>query len=79
MFMNIIGPLAGFYWRQNQQITKLVGSGPSSSKSTQEVIDLATAAVAFLKKYYPALNGNNLLDDALATLKDILAPPANLS
>jgi hypothetical protein len=67
-------PLVGFYWRQNQTIAKLVGPS-QSDKSSREAIDLAAAAVTFLKKYYPALNENNLLDDALNTLKEVLTPP----
>jgi hypothetical protein len=67
-------PLVGFYWRQNQTLNKLFG-GTGSAKGTQEIIDFATATVPLLKKYYPILNTNGLLDDALNTLKEVLAPP----
>lgn len=72
--MNLL-PLVGFYWRRNQQIEKLVASGHSDNSHI--VLDLANAAAPLLKKYYPALNEDGMLDDALTTLKEVLAPPSN--
>lgn len=68
-------PLVGFYWRRNQEISALVASGHSSDQSSHIVLDIAAAAVPLLKKYYPSLNKDGLLDDALNTLKEVLAPP----
>jgi hypothetical protein len=68
-------PLVGFYWKHSQDIEKLVGSGHSDNGS-HIMLDLAQAAVPLLKKYYPQLNTNGLLDDGLSTLKEMLTPPA---
>lgn len=68
-------PLVGFYWRRNQQLDKLVAQGQSGDSHI--VVELAEAIVPLMKKYYPALNADGLLDDALTTLKDVLAPPEN--
>lgn len=72
--MNLL-PLVGFYWRRNQQIEKLVSSGKNSDGSSHFVLDVMTAATPILKKYCPILNEDGLLDDALTTLKEVLAPP----
>jgi len=72
--MNLL-PLVGFYWRRSQDIEKLVGSGHSGDSHL--ITDLLEANAPLLKKYWPALNENGLLDDALATLKEVLAPPAS--
>lgn len=69
-------PLVGFYWRRNQEISALVGAGRSSDQSSHIILDIASAAVPLLKKYYPNLNKDGLLDDALGTLKEVLLPPA---
>lgn len=68
-------PLVGFYWRRNQQISKLVDSGSHSDQSSHLLLDIANAAVPILKKYKPDLNAEGLLDDVLNTLKEVLLPP----
>ena len=71
-------PLLGFAWRQNQTLKALFGHGNPDPKQPQEIIDSVTAMLPVLKRYYPALNTNGMLDDALATLKEVLAPPVNI-
>ena len=73
--MNLL-PLVGFYWRRNKDIEKLVSSGHGSDGSSHLILDVLNANAPLLKKYWPALNENGLLDDALETLKEVLAPPA---
>jgi len=71
--MNLM-PLLGFYYRQHAQISQIFG-GDGSGKGSEIVIELASTAVPLLKKHWPAYNANGLLDDALSTLKEVLAPP----
>lgn len=52
----------------------MVGSGKSTDGSSHLVLDILAANAPLLKRYWPALNENGLLDDALATLKEVLAP-----
>jgi hypothetical protein len=73
--MNVF-PLVGFWWRRSQQIEALLerpGGKPSPGRSSF-VLDLATALVPIVKKNWPQLNENGLLDDALATAKEVFAP-----
>ena len=72
--MNLL-PLVGLYWRRSQQIDKLVGSGAHSDGTSHLVIDVLTAATPLLKKYWPAINEEGLLDDVVSTLKEVLSPP----
>lgn len=72
--MNLL-PLVGFYWRRNQQLDKLVSSGKSSDGASHLILDVLAANAPLLKKYWPALDDQGLLDDALVTLKEVLAPP----
>jgi hypothetical protein len=39
------------------------------------VVELASAAAPLVKKHWPAYNANGLIDDALATLKEVLGQP----
>ena len=71
--MNLL-PLVGFYWRRSAQIDKLVGSGTHSDGTSHLVLDVLTTAAPLLKKYWPALNQDGMLDDALVTLKEVLTP-----
>lgn len=68
-------PLVGFYWRRNQQISKLFASGKSSDGSSHLILDVLNANMPMLKKYFPALNVDGLLDDAMKTLTEVLTPP----
>jgi hypothetical protein len=72
-------PLIGFYFRRSQEIEKLLDSGASSDGHL--ALDVLHAALPLLKKYYPALNKDGLLDDVVTTLTEVLAaapavPPA---
>ncbi len=71
--MNLL-PLVGFYWRRHGELEALVARGHSVDGSTHVVLDIASAAVPLLKRYYPALNANGMLDDALVTLRQVLTP-----
>jgi hypothetical protein len=73
--MNLL-PLGGFYWRRSKDIEKLVSSGHSTDGSSHFILDVLNANAPLLKKYYPAINENGLLDDAMEILKEVLAPPA---
>ena len=66
-------PLLGFYMRRGSQIEALVDKG--STGNSHLVLDIVAAIAPLLKKYYPALNDKGLLDDAVQTLKDVLATP----
>ena len=66
-------PLVGFYWRRNQQIQKLFASGATSD--SHMLLDVVTTNLPLLKRYFPHLNEEGLLDDAVQTLKEVLAPP----
>ena len=76
--MNIIGPLAGFWWKHGTQIGAMFAKGGGSGGSPV-VLDLAGALVQFVKKTWPQYNQNGLLDDALKTLEEILAPTVDVS
>lgn len=72
--MNIM-PLVGFYWKHGTQIEAMFSSG-SSPDGSHLILDVATALAPVIKKHWPKLNENNLLDDGVATLRELLAPPA---
>ena len=72
-------PLVGFFWRRNKQIAALLEAGQSSDKSSHIVLDVANAAAPLLHRYFPELNEDGLLDDALTTLKEAFAPAPNIS
>lgn len=67
-------PLVGLYWRRSKELSALVPKA-ASDKSSQEILDLLTALAPVVKKYYPTLNANGLVDDVIATMKEVLAPP----
>ncbi len=74
--MNVL-PLVGFWWKHGSQIEALLerpGGKPSPGRSSL-VLDLAAGLLPVVKKHWPQLNENGLLDDALATAKDVFAPP----
>ena len=68
-------PILAFYLKHGKQIETLVDSGQSGSGHLLD--DLVQAAVPLLKKYYPALNQNAFLDDALALAQEVTAPVAD--
>ena len=71
--MNVM-PIIGFYYRQHGEIEKQLARAGGGNGSPV-VLALAEAAIPVVKKFWPSLNENGLLDDALATLKEVLAPP----
>ena len=66
-------PLLGFWWKHGDQVDALFSAGAGDGSLFPDIVN---AAVPVLKKHWPALNANGLLDDAVATLKEVLAPPA---
>ena len=66
-------PLIGFYWKHGTQIEEMVAGGGTPGESSL-ILALAEANVPVIKRRWPALNANGLLDDALQTLRDMLAP-----
>jgi hypothetical protein len=57
-------PWVGFYYRQHEQLAKLTAGGDGTA-----LLDIATALEPVIKKHWPQLNENGLLDDLLATLQ----------
>ena len=72
--MNIM-PLVGYWWKHGSQIETMF-SGGSSPDGSHLLLDVAAALAPVIKKHWPKLNENNLLDDGVATLRELLAPPA---
>jgi hypothetical protein len=70
-------PLLSFGWKHGRQIEAMASSGTPGGSSV--VLDACAAAVPFIKKHWPALNENSLLDDALDTLRAMMAPDSTAS
>ena len=70
--VNII-PIAGFYFKHGSQISALLpkSSGPSQSSL---LLDVADALAPVVKRHWPQLNANGLVDDAVKTLHEMFAP-----
>lgn len=71
-------PILGFYLKHSAQIEALVNSGTKSGGG-HLMLDMVEANAPILKAQRPDLNANNLIDDAVSTLRDMLsddAPPA---
>lgn len=66
--MNFL-PLVGFYYRRHDKISALL---KGSAGSGGIVVDFAKALAPVVKKHWPQLNEDGLLDDALATLEAVL-------
>lgn len=66
--MNIL-PAMSFYLRRHEQIRALSGT---LSSNPGAVVAVAVALVPVIKKYWPQLNADNILDDALTTLQQTL-------
>lgn len=71
--MNIM-PLVGFYWKHGSQIEAMFAKG-NSPDGSHLVLDLVAALAPVVKKHWPKLNDNNLLDDGVTTLRELLADP----
>ena len=75
--MNIM-PWVGYYWKHGAQINALFTKTSDEGQSSL-LLDIAAAAVPVIKKHWPELNANSLLDDALSTLRETIAPsPASI-
>jgi hypothetical protein len=66
-------PLIDFFWKHGAQLEAL-GATTSSPETTSLILDIAEAVVTIVKKRWPGLNANGLLDNALTTLRDMLSP-----
>jgi hypothetical protein len=79
--MNIM-PLVGFYWKHGSQIEALFAGGATPDGS-HLILDVAAALQPVIKKHWPQYNKDGLLDDGVATLRELLAPagpdPSTLS
>jgi hypothetical protein len=64
--MRII-PLAEYYEKHSDQIEAMIPVAKPGESSL--LLDFATALVPIIKKHWPSLNANGLLDDTLDLLK----------
>ncbi len=64
-------PLIKFYLRNEAAINTLLDQ--AASGDSPAILELANAAAPLLKSWFPAQAA--LIDDAVATLKDMTAPP----
>jgi len=62
-------PLVGFYWRQHQTIANMVGNG---GKGQEVALDFINAVLPVVRKHWPTLNVNGLLDDFETTINEAL-------
>lgn len=67
--MNLF-PLVGFYYRRHGQISSLLAK--SGGENARMFLDFLNANIPVAEKYWPKLNENGLLDDAVATLEAVL-------
>jgi hypothetical protein len=58
-----------FYLRRGSQISAMLESGGNSSDLFMEIV---SQAMPIVKKYYPHLNADGLLDDVYTTLQQVL-------
>jgi hypothetical protein len=68
-----VSPLLYFAFRHGRQIATLVGGGDNTQ--AHKFLELGKTVQPWLKKYYPWLNDDNLLDDAIAALESSLTDP----
>jgi hypothetical protein len=61
-----VSPLIYFAMRHGRQIADLVGS--SEKPRDHLLLDLAKTLAPWLKRWFPWINDQNLLDDAIDTL-----------
>lgn len=66
-------PLVGFYWKHGTQINEMLAKSSTPGQSSL-ALDTVTAMAPVIKKRWPQLNANNLIDDAVQTLKEVLTP-----
>lgn len=68
-------PLLGFFWKHGEQISEMLPKSGTAGQSSL-LLDVTTALAPVVKKHWPQLNANGLCDDAVTTMKEVLAPPA---
>ena len=64
-------PLVGFYYRRHAQIQALLSKGSAGKSSV--VLDFVKANAPVIKKHWPEVNGDGLLDDVVATLEAVMS------
>ena len=73
--MQIVAPLIKFYYNHSADIEALESEqGPSN---VPFLLDLLTANMPVIKKYWPKMNRNGLADDFLTMLREMFAAPAS--
>ncbi len=63
-------PLVGFYYRRHNQLSALLGKG--SAGGAQKFLDFVKTNAPLIKKYWPQLNEDDLIDDAIETLEAVI-------
>ena len=63
-------PLVGFYYRRHAQLQALLSKG--SPGKSNIVLEFVKANAPIIKKHWPQVNENGLLDDAVATLEAVI-------
>lgn len=61
-------PLAQYYEKHGAQIEAMLPTPSSAPGGNSLLLDLAATLVPFVKRHWPALNTNGLLDDTLTLL-----------
>ncbi len=69
--MNIM-PAVGFWWKHGTQLQEMFAG---KSHGSPLVLDVVTALQPVIKKHWPQYNQDNLLDDAVAMLREMMTPP----
>ena len=67
-----------YYLKHGNQIAALLAKG-NTPEGTHLVLDLLNALVPVVKKNWPHLNENGLVDDTLSMLQNQLTPQVDVS
>ena len=67
-----------YLFKHGSQISALLEKGNTPGGS-HLILDLLNANLPLIKKTWPELNQNNLLDDTIAMLKTQMAPAVDVS
>lgn len=70
-------PLLGFFWKHGSQLQNLMESG--AKPDGHLLIDVAAALTPVVKKHWPVLNENGLIDDGLSVMREVLAADSTIS
>lgn len=71
--MNIM-PAVGFYWKHGSQLQAMFVQS-NTPNGARLILDLADALLPVIEKHFPQYNQDDMLDDAVAMLREIMAPP----